>query len=150
MSKELDFFDIPDQPAKKQALTPEEAKDIIRLFRSGKDETTIFIDDGYPRYKIEAAKKEWLRLKAEVYKKVSGSYVTKEGVLAENDAKGKEIKPAIKPEYFDPKTKTVVQNSLVSDLFTGKEVVDDILAYDEKMPWLPASFSDFKDKYYNK
>lgn len=149
MSKAMEYFKLPEPSEPKDPLYADEAKEIIALFKQGKDETTIFIEDGIARYKIEEAKKEWLRLKEEVYKRTQGEFVTKEAIPPEYDKDGVETKPGVPAEYYVPTTKTDIQNKLSpSTLFTAIDIVNDILAFDEKTPWSPATFTQFRDKYY--
>jgi len=128
--KELDYFKMPIQSDEKEPLYPDEAKKIIALFRQGKDETRIFVENGISTYKIEGAKKEWTRLKEEVYARIKGEH---------------EVAPG---EAYKPTTKTAMQNDLsASTLFVAKDVVDDILAFDEKNPWNPLTFIQLRNKY---
>jgi hypothetical protein len=149
MTKALEYFKLPEELEEQWPTTSSEAKKIIGLFKQGKDETTIFVENGVARYKIEEAKKEWLRLKKEVYKRVQGEFVTKEAIPAEYDKDGVETKPEVPAEYYTPTTKTDIQTKLSSStLFAAIDVVNDILAYDEKTPWSPQTFTQFRDKYY--
>lgn len=131
--KELDFFKMPAYSEEREPLYQDEARIIIALFRQGKDETRIFVEDKFPTYKIEEAKKEWIRLKEEIYARVRGEL---------------EVAPG---ETYEPTTKTAMQNDLsASTLFAAKDVVDDILAFDEKNPGKPLTFIQFRDKYFIK
>lgn len=133
MSKEFDFFRIPDPPVLTDDVTRQEAARIISLFRQGKDETMIFVENGFPVRKIEQAKREWERMKDEVYRRISEQYPT----------------PGEKGGYYTPATKTGMQSALsASKLFSSKEIVDDVLAYDGKDPARPLTFAKFKEKYY--
>ena len=151
MTKSMDYFKVPEPSDPKEPLYADEAKEIIALFRQGKDETRIFKEDNIPRYKIEEAKAEWLRIQKEVYDKIRGQHVIKEGIPAEFDEKGKETKAEVPTEYYKVTTGAKFLTDLSSsDLFTPKDVKDDILAYDEKTPWKPLTWAQFKAKYYPK
>ena len=151
MTKELSYFKPVDRAPEQDPVSAAEARTIIGLFKVGKDETTIFLEDKYPTHKIEQAKAEWLKLKNEAMVKILGQEVITPGVAAELDGEGKEITPAVKEILYDPKDKTEFQTSLSdSYLFTGKEIVDDILAFDDKSTPLSMTFAQLKAKYYPK
>lgn len=141
----MDYFKrIPEQPDKKP-LSAEAAQEIFELLKAGKDETTIFELYGYNTYHIEEVKKEFLDVKDEVYKKVSGVYVITPAVPPELDEEGNEITPGVDAVVYDVTTKGDLVASLPVDKLDGTDVVDTIVEFDDRTK--PQTFTQFKAKY---
>ena len=149
--KELDYFKLPDSPEDPLSADAAEAKLIISLFKQGKDARRIFIEDGIAMIKITEVAREWQRLKDELMKKISGQEVISPEVPAVLDEEGKVVSDPVPAVVFNPKDKLALEKSLsVSELFTARQIVDDVLAYDEKNPGVPQTFTQLKAKYYPK
>ena len=149
----MDYFKKTIETVGKEPLTPQKAKAILELLKAGYDETTIFQERktkepgfGHLTYHIEEVKKEFFKVKDEVYKKVKGEFVLEPSVPAVMDKEGVELTPAIPQKVYEVTTKTALQESLAVDKLEAVDVVNTVVAFDEN-PEEPITFVQFVTKY---
>jgi len=149
----MSYFNRTIETVGKEPLTPQKAKEILELLKAGFDETTIFQERktkepgfGHLTYHIEEVKKEFFKVKDEVYKKVKGEFVLEAKVPAVTDEEGVELTPAIPQKVYEVTTKTVLQDSLAVDKLEAVDVVNTVVEFDEN-PEAPLTFVQFVAKY---
>ena len=150
----MDYFKRTIETMGKEPLTPQKAKDILELLKAGYDETTIFQERktkepgfGHLKYHIEEVKKEFFKVKDEVYKKVKGEFVLEPSVPAVMDETGAVVvTPAVPEVVYKVTTKTALQESLAVDKLEAVDVLNTVVAFDEN-PESPLTYTQFVAKY---
>lgn len=148
MVKELNYFKVPGIQEPPLGVDADEAEQVIRLLKQGKDETRIVKENGISMPKVKEVIKEWRRAKNEFIYVISGKKVVTPEVPAEFDKEGKEITPAVEATYLVPTTKAQLEAALTpSPLFSFKDILSNILAYDNKTPYAPMTLLQLRNKY---
>lgn len=127
-------------------LTAEIAQGIYTEAKKGKDQTQIFLSNDYLNEHIIEVFNEIKRLEKEILSKVSGSYLIEKRYPATYKEDGTIDEEAVPAVYFDASTKTVLLESLSSDLLDVSVVLDDVIkynpSYNESRTW-----TEFKQNY---
>jgi len=149
----MSYFNRTIETVGKEPLTPQKAKAILELLKAGHDETTIFQERktkepgfGHLTYHIEEVKKEFFKVKDEVYKKVKGEFILEAGVPAVTDEEGVELTPAVPQKVYEVTTKTALQDSLGVVKLEAVDVLNTVVAFDEN-PEEPLTYTQFVAKY---
>jgi hypothetical protein len=149
----MEYFKRTTVQAPQQPLSAKKAQDILSLLKAGWDETTIFqspkgreVGFGHLTYHIEEVKKEFLKVKDEVYKKVKGQFVLEPEIPPVVDEEGKEVTPVVPQKVYEVTTKTALQDSLGVSKLEAVDVLNTVVAFDEN-PEEPLTYIQFVAKY---
>jgi len=110
-------------------LTGEQAMVIYSYLKADCNETQCFTSHGISFSDSKVVRDDIEALESEILSKVSGTYITKEGVDSVYDEEGNETKESVAPEYFTVTSKTILKNSLSESILDAETVIDDLVIF---------------------
>ena len=128
-------------------LMPNKAQEIYELFKAGKDETTMYIEDGIRFDDSTKVKKEYIKLESEMVSKMNGTYELTPYIPPIYDEDGNIITPAVSATYYAVTTENALKDSISSNLLVMATLVKDVREWSEGKPTMPRTWTKYKTSF---
>ena len=138
---------IKKKPVKEElVVSASEAQKIYGYFKSGLDETQIFLKYGLPITISAFVKAEIKSLESQIISKMKGSYLLT-GEESHFDEETGEKVVDVEAVYFKPTTEVALKNSISSDLLDVDLLVTDVRVWSDGKPDESPTWVDYKNSF---